>query len=109
MKNMWKEIMETEIGEEFAEWLEENSMFYYSFLYYEFLIPMDESIINNLAIEWLDKNGYNISVLKRLKDHRVIIQKTHNNYIESVEYFNCDTRQEAISQGVKKAFELLGL
>ena len=115
MENMWKEIMGTDSGVDFSEWIYNNyrinqydagnKCFRMDSAYgYEYSI-IKESIINNLAVEWLDSKGVYISICPDI-NYEVyccnVGTKTSGEYID-----DSNTRQEATAQGVKKAFELL--
>lgn len=111
---MWDKIIETESGKEFDQWMWDVNSINWNPLaecWYMDHTRVVESIINNLAIEWLDSKG------KRLTIGHYVNTYCYESYyykindkINSCKIENCggfETRPEVIAAGVKKAFELL--
>ena len=139
---MYKEIMEMEVGKEFAEWLANNygighgetfdldeagvrKNIKYTFFKVEEInymssegdlleLDLEESIVNNLAIEFLDSKGVYITInydeyFKSGEKIEVYYWDIFHLDSSLSEFYKRElhNRQEAIEQGVKKAFEIL--
>lgn len=117
---MWEEIMKTENGKEFSDWLyktnrinpyNKNTGFTMDSAYgYEYSV-IKENIINNLSIEWLDSKEICLTIGHYKNIHEIAsFYYKINDFCPDWEVKGCsgfDTRQEAIQAGIKKAFELL--
>lgn len=116
---MWDKIMETDSGKEFVKWLDKiyeiellDDKKSFAFVVCDGISRMiPKNIINNLAVEWLDSKSVNVYTLPDIditKDRELIGFVSKILYNKKVIVLDREkTRQEAIAQGVKKAFELL--
>ncbi len=126
----WKKIIDTKAGAEFEKWLSLRYEYNYfkdgdlfCFDVYNGLGRMiPKNIINYLALEWLDVKGYkilpipftaNLSEFKGKWRLNILNENNScydNNFFETIKEKNTiiyKTRSEAITEGVKKAFDIL--